>query len=210
MSCKVQNPLYLFSLASSLEDTFIKYQEDYPKAYPASVVDLDMMSPQACHGCGGDHRRKDCPHMRDRCAHCSKIGHTSAACRNKVTHDTAGRQRVVTQPKQRGITSEVLLDNTTPDQFRTVAGVVDKLISTTAQSNERARERYAEKRRQEDPLYQKREQPARDVLMTTQKSTMSTSRWRMKKKTMQVNEKSIWLSLMTTSISSPSPRKLSY
>lgn len=100
----------------------------------------------ASAGCGGTHWRKDCPHLKSRCREYGKIGHISKACRNRTITDSAGVRRMVAQPKQTGVIVETAIDNTTPAPLKTVAEVVDKLISTRDKDKIRANNKYAQQK----------------------------------------------------------------
>lgn len=169
---KQWDPMDLFSYALDMEDA-LQNDSDNSKAliaYPVSPIlpKIDAnMGTKTCFGCGGDHLRKNCPHRKDRCAECGKIGHISRACRNKAIFDSAGRRRVVALPKQTGVTVETQLDNTAPAQLKTVAGVVDKLLSTTEHNKEKARQKYALKKAETKPSEPVKQLPVRDVLQIT-------------------------------------------
>lgn len=63
-----------------------------------SEVEVDQVQ---CHGCLGDHLRKECPHKDAHCLHCGKKGHLALACRNYVHHD-GFRQIHILEPKRGG------------------------------------------------------------------------------------------------------------
>lgn len=101
-------------------------------ATASSAMQIDAGRVQPCRGCGEAHLRKNCPHRKTRCAACGKIGHVSASCLNKTLADTAGQRRLLAQPTQKGVKLETRFDNTTPDQLKTLEGMVEKwLVSKT-------------------------------------------------------------------------------
>mmetsp|Transcript_2772 Transcript_2772/g.4670 ORF Transcript_2772/g.4670 Transcript_2772/m.4670 type:complete len:107 (+) Transcript_2772:780-1100(+) len=40
-----------------------------------------MAAPVACFGCGGNHKKMDCPHKDKACSNCSEVGHLRRTCR---------------------------------------------------------------------------------------------------------------------------------
>lgn len=79
------------------------------------------------------------------------------ACQNETLFVTAGIRRVVAQPKATGVVVEATIDNTTPYQLRTMAGVVEKMLQSKETEKERARGKYAKdkaKRRPGEPVKQ--------------------------------------------------------
>lgn len=71
---------------------------------------------------------------------------------------------MVAQQKQSGVVVETAIDNTTPAQLKTVAGVVDKLVNVREKEKIRAKNKYAQKKMEQygRPVKQ---QPQRQVIM---------------------------------------------
>ena len=163
----------LFEYALKMESVVMR---DSSRGFAAAVFQADhnpLMEDEPssakpkkgkCFGCGGAHLKKNCPHKRDRCAKCNKIGHTGEVCRAKIVTDTAGKARITATPTQKGATVTTGFDNTTPDQLGTIQGVMGKLLTMTEQERQRARDRYAEKKRKENPNWEKKPDIIRDVL----------------------------------------------
>lgn len=164
----VWSVMSLFEYALTMEDMLTRARPTKPAvvlaSQPVYAGDSAMGVGKACWGCGGPHLRKVCPHAKDMCAICGKIGHISQMCRNKVIRDKAGQKRMVATPKQSGVVIETIIDNTIPAQLRTVAGVVERFIQSNEQEKERARERYASKKEEVQPGTGVRALPNREVL----------------------------------------------
>ena len=127
-------------IENALESTRVSV-DDYRDIFPV------IRTPGTCTRClvPGVHWSKNCPHIDARCAKCGKIGHVSNACRSASIKDKAGRERIVIEPKASGIVTTTKMDNTQPEQLKTVAGVVDRLLTTTQKEREKARTTYATK-----------------------------------------------------------------
>ena len=158
-------PMELFSYGLEMEDTLERVDENVDPAEMMAAEDAIMRDDQLrCYACNGNHLRRNCPHRKDRCASCGIIGHISQACKAHVIRDTAGQRRMIATPKQSGITVETKLDNTTPQQLRSVAGVVEKFITQSDNTKERAKERYAAKKKAKDPRATVKQAAPRQIL----------------------------------------------
>ena len=163
---ELRSGLEVFEAAKDMETILTRIKPNTRTVYQALEKPEDTKMVGKCFGCGGDHFRRNCPNRKDRCAHCGWIGHTSEMCRNKVIHDSAGVRKMVAAPKQTGVVTQMKMDNTTPAQIRTFAGVVDKLMGNQESSKEKARERYSKKKKEVNPDYKRKEAPERQVLFT--------------------------------------------
>ena len=110
----------------------------------AAVVNVPK---QPCTGCASvEHFRKDCPYKRIRCNNCKRIGHISTACRNAVFTDKGGIPRILIEKKKTGIHAQNMVDQTKPDQFKTMYGTVGTTLREQEEARGKARTRYAERR----------------------------------------------------------------
>lgn len=105
-----------------------------------------------CHACGVyGHWRKDCP-MRDyRCENCHRIGHVSAACRNYVLKDSAGRVRQMVQPRDNRIQMEAAVDSTSKEKVVTAQDVLNEVLQMAKRKSEKAKEKRDEKKKDTPP-----------------------------------------------------------
>jgi hypothetical protein len=127
-------------------------------------VDFDVFpverTPGVCPRCGveGNHWAKNCPFKDVECLKCGRTGHTSNACKAAVIKDTAGRDRILIEPKSTTVVTTQRMDNTFPDQVKTVAGVVGRIITQTEKDREKSREQYKLKRQAEGKTVQERQE----------------------------------------------------
>ena len=112
-----------------------------PTLAPVSYIGTPSPRPTptpkgACYGCGGNHFRRDCPHLKLRCSSCNKLGHSSTHCRTVVVKDNMGNPKIVLQPHQSKVSAEFKLDKTLKDHLANVENVVKVLIDKTLRKSE--------------------------------------------------------------------------
>eukprot|EP00915_Cephaloidophora_sp_WS-2016_P010297 GHVH01014950.1.p1 GENE.GHVH01014950.1~~GHVH01014950.1.p1 ORF type:complete len:395 (+),score=29.56 GHVH01014950.1:128-1312(+) len=156
----------LMTIARSCEDRLVKRRTAY-SAHAALPHGLDMSldqlqaerkerintpdhyppsnSLQSCHGCNGDHLRKDCPFAKYRCRSCHLIGHISRACRNPTTKDSHGRLRTRFVETPSGTNVHYAKDRSLRDHSYTVASAMNDINKRTIRDAETRRKSYLKK-----------------------------------------------------------------
>ena len=156
----------LFNRAIFIEDYLNAFStnDDFWEDEPLEVFAANqkpVMGP--CKSCGADagtHYRKDCPWNNFKCANCGIAGHISAACQTKIVKDTAGKNRILVEEKRTGADIRTRVDNTEPEQLKTMAQVVGKILKKGDVGRERSRAKYASKKQEEEAFSDKVRKPA--------------------------------------------------
>lgn len=148
----IEQPVYsqwsvlkLLQMALHFEGA-LSASSSYNASSSRKVFQVGHAPDKPCNGCSGKHLRRDYSYKKTRCTSCNRIGHTLAACKSVVTHDTAGIKRIVSEPNAVGIKTQVTLDNTQPAQVKVTTGVIDKTLAKNQAIRSKARNRYKTKR----------------------------------------------------------------
>ena len=118
-----------------------------PLTYAAVVLPPKL----DCHGCGGKHFRKNCPHRETRCSKCHYQGHTTDYCRSHVVLDSAGNKRLTIRAQPSKVAAEYHLDDTRQKQLLNAKNVIQTMSATELKRSEANKARLKAKRALSQP-----------------------------------------------------------